>query len=203
MGNLLLQLFSYFHLIQREQLLDFFSEYKLTPLQIEIIDTLRIRDNVLISQPELLQLLVVSRPAMVQSVKTLEKKALVERMKIPDKPTIYIRLSDKAREEINNALKPIEQKLMQFEHVATLYPLLLELASKVDESSPIPHLKSCLNCLFYKEDEVRKGYCRYLKKHFSIYQFPLQCAYFLSLKELKEGTKRKASEPYQNGQDQD
>lgn len=185
MGKVLLNLYSYFHLIQHYYLIPFYKKYKLTPLQIQILDILRLYGNLTITHSELSRLLVVSRPTLVESLKKLEHKNLIAKGKGTQGRLIVIRISEQAQKEIDEQLKPLEQTLMKYDALSTLYPLLLESAAKVDESIPNPQLRTCLNCLFYKEEEKIRGFCRYLKKSLSIYQYPLQCPYFTSLKDLR------------------
>lgn len=97
-----------------------FLKFNLNTGEFDVLATLRrAGDPYMLKPTELYNLLMITSGAMTNRIDTLEKKALVERVSDPsDRRTVYVKLTEKGLELINEAI---------YDHVQDEEKLLEEL----------------------------------------------------------------------------
>ena len=162
------------------------KEYKVSPIQTQILIFLKFHDEKLCTVTELAKEFHLTKATVSDSIKTLVKKDFVEKVSDPeDSRKAFLSLTKTGKhltENFDSYAKELHQAISTIadENKAIIYENLLSIISQLQNANIINERRMCISCHYYQEIDEESYRCNLMEKDLSRTELRLDCSEFES-----------------------
>lgn len=162
------------------------KEFKVSPIQTQILIFLKFHNEKLCTVTELAKEFHLTKATISDSIKTLVKKAYVEKTSDQEDSRIaYLSLTKRGKhltENFNSYSKELHKAISNLadENKTIIYENLLSIISQLQKADIINERRMCISCHYYHEIDDKSYRCNLLEKELSRAELRMDCAEFES-----------------------